>query len=784
MYQDALQRGLIYPYASQILQHFQDLNNVKRFPNFIDTLEICTEDVEEARPFDNPFIRDNENLSDDDDAACPLDFDYNCMFDNIEMDSGVDLPLGNVLDGNKRSINIAENAILNVTPAKLQMWNERDVIQSIEMQHEKMSQSTFICNRRTSGLITIITKALAVDMTYEESSNTTNEFSLQSNALVDRKDIESLERFAHQQTLDIKQKLAFQTICASFMFAFTLDHGNDLTTDDKIRLQTELSKQGALQQLLFFLTGPGGGGKSHVINSCRMYCKSFCDAIGTPFDSSVFVVTASSNSAASLLGGKTIHSVAMLNCKRISNQNSEVNWGETKMLVIDEISMTAKSILPLLDNNLRILTERRDQMYGGLNIVFAGDFSQLPPVKGLPIYDDFEDILWHGALNGCVFLDKGNHRFALDFEYGEIMQRVQMGCITEHDLALINERVVPNVSLPMSCDCSNVKATYACYTNKCRNRIANECFANFVSKNNPPFYSIDPANSSAIIIKGLISKQGRSVGEQFHYCVWSLCGDADVESSQQQKVDPCLKLFAHCPVMITTNTNKQRGIYKGTTALFVGLKWKRNHNGNEENIGGIKVLTATVDMIESLVLRLDGPIRASSGSSNLFEVAAETFKVKIQIPHESNDRTGAQDTKMVRGLHITQFPINCSIATTGHKLQGMTKDILIVAETTKNVANWLYVVLSRVTSRQGLFLLQPLTMDMFVSPDWKLQREIRWLRNHEKQLFERLNVEWTEPTVHNTTSNTTSNIEVDLEIATHPSTKRKSAKENQKPNKR
>jgi hypothetical protein len=189
-------------------------------------------------------------------------------------------------------------------------------------------------------------------------------------------------------------------------------------------------------------------------------------------------------------------------------------------------------------------------------------------------------------------------------------------------------------------------------------------------------------------------------------------------------------------------------------------------------------------MIESLVLQLDGPIRASSGSSNLFEVAAETFKVKIQIPHESNDRTGAQDTKMVRGLHITQFPINCSIATTGHKLQGMTKDILIVAETTKNVANWLYVVLSRVTSRQGLFLLQPLTMDMFVLPDWKLQQEICWLRNHEKQLFERLNVKWTEPTVHNTTSNTTSNIEVDLEIATHPSTKRKSAKENQKPNKR
>jgi hypothetical protein len=60
---------------------------------------------------------------------------------------------------------------------------------------------------------------------------------------------------------------------------------------------------------------------------------------------------------------------------------------------------------------------------------------------------------------------------------------------------------------------------------------------------------------------------------------------------------------------------------------------------------------------------------------------------------------------------ITQFPILLDLATTGHKLQGMTKKHLIVSSFNYGTANWIYVVLSRVTSIKGLYLLKPLKLD-------------------------------------------------------------------------
>jgi hypothetical protein len=52
------------------------------------------------------------------------------------------------------------------------------------------------------------------------------------------------------------------------------------------------------------------------------------------------------------------------------------------------------------------------------------------------------------------------------------------------------------------------------------------------------------------------------------------------------------------------------------------------------------------------------------------------------------------------------FPVNNNLATTGHKLQGMTKKFLIVSSINYSTANSIYVVLSRVTSLDGLFLIK------------------------------------------------------------------------------
>ena len=58
-----------------------------------------------------------------------------------------------------------------------------------------------------------------------------------------------------------------------------------------------------------------------------------------------------------------------------------------------------------------------------------------------------------------------------------------------------------------------------------------------------------------------------------------------------------------------------------------------------------------------------------------------------------------------------QFPIISNSATTGHKLQGATLENLYIT-TWLYGKNWVYVVLSRVTSLDGLFLKEPLVYNM------------------------------------------------------------------------
>jgi len=72
------------------------------------------------------------------------------------------------------------------------------------------------------------------------------------------------------------------------------------------------------------------------------------------------------------------------------------------------------------------------------------------------------------------------------------------------------------------------------------------------------------------------------------------------------------------------------------------------------------------------------------------------------------------------------------LATTGHKLQGMTKQYLIVSQLNNSTPNWIYVVLSRVTSLDGLFLLQPIKENYNPQPS-KLLRDV-WKNQWEKEI--------------------------------------------------
>ena len=88
--------------------------------------------------------------------------------------------------------------------------------------------------------------------------------------------------------------------------------------------------------------------------------------------------------ACQIPNGKTIHSQACLSNKTIGQANID-SWTSTKMLIIDEVSFLDEDNLKRLDKHLRIL-KQNDNLYGGIHVVFVGDFFQLKPVQGKPLY--------------------------------------------------------------------------------------------------------------------------------------------------------------------------------------------------------------------------------------------------------------------------------------------------------------------------------------------------------------------------------------------------------------
>lgn len=101
---------------------------------------------------------------------------------------------------------------------------------------------------------------------------------------------------------------------------------------------------------------------------------------------------------------------------------------------------------------------------------------------------------------------------------------------------------------------------------------------------------------------------------------------------------------------------------------------------------------------------------------------------------------------------MTQLPINLNHETTGHKLQGMSKDDVIITSwpTGGLFENWEYVVLSRVRTRNGLYLFKPIDVNESFKPSPELANFFKRAKTKEKVfLRERIKSQKKLPTTKN-----------------------------------
>ncbi len=129
-----------------------------------------------------------------------------------------------------------------------------------------------------------------------------------------------------------------------------------------------------------FLTGQAGSGKSYVLREYVDYLKKH----GVKY-----AVTASTGIASTHISGSTIHSWSGIGIKDKltkfdldaleEKQNLHKRWTETQVLIIDEVSMLHANFLDMLNAVAKHI--RRDaRPFGGVQVIFSGDFFQLPPV--------------------------------------------------------------------------------------------------------------------------------------------------------------------------------------------------------------------------------------------------------------------------------------------------------------------------------------------------------------------------------------------------------------------
>ncbi len=129
-----------------------------------------------------------------------------------------------------------------------------------------------------------------------------------------------------------------------------------------------------------FLTGSAGAGKTYTLNQYINYLKARKVPVA---------ITASTGIAATHMNGMTIHTWAGMGIKDVLTDHDLKNMKERKylkehlenaqVLIIDEISMLHAKQLNLVNQILKYFKES-DDAFGGIQVIVAGDFFQLPPV--------------------------------------------------------------------------------------------------------------------------------------------------------------------------------------------------------------------------------------------------------------------------------------------------------------------------------------------------------------------------------------------------------------------
>ena len=418
-----------------------------------------------------------------------------------------------------------------------------------------------------------------------------------------------------------------------------------------------------IDPLHIFVTGGAGTGKSHLIKAVHYEASRILSRSLTSPENVSVLLSAFTGTAAFNIGGNTIHHLFSLPkymplpyepLREQSLSEMRVQLGDLQILVIDEVSMVYKRLLYYVHERL-VQIKKCKKPFGGVTVIAVGDFYQLPPVKQrkderlykenvLYPVDYWLDLFKVVELRE-IMRQREDMPFAVALNF--LRTRIQKQPIDEETNSILNDCVREGPE--------NILHVYA------TNEEVNDFNLRMLRKTCEDLVELEAQDFIKDTSTGKLNLRSKPV-----------------QRSKSEGLISSLLLGVNARVMLTRNCNVDDGLVNGVMGHITHFKFsQRNSN----------IVIAVGVVFDNVNVGKKSGKHTENGNIVLIERVQEDIlekKMKAVVRH--------------------QFPLRLAWACTAHKVQGMTVEKVVVNLDRTFSAGQGYVALSRVTTKEGLFI--------------------------------------------------------------------------------
>lgn len=417
---------------------------------------------------------------------------------------------------------------------------------------------------------------------------------------------------------------------------------------------------------------------------------------------------APTRTAAALLGGSTYHYMFGINEYSGASNLSQIRsrLAGVDYVFLDEVSMLSARDMYRISAQLAKVFGVPDIPFGGMNMVFSGDFAQLPPAMGgenVSLYGRFigslstdiksqeESIgkaLWHQISTIVILRENMRQRTQTpnDAKLRTALENMRYKSCTPDDILFLKSRISSSVpNRPSVCDDNfrNISIIMARNLHKDEiNRVGAMRFANETGQSLTEFYSDDTTKvsqkSAATAAKATGTKH-RLITPEIQDALWS-----QPPSTTDKQITGKLSLCIGMPVMIRTNFATELCLTRGQEGFVRG--WQSSVGGSNQQI------------LDTLFVELKNPpreINIDGLEPNVVPITRTVNAVTAILPDNST-------IAIQRG----QVEILINFAMTDFASQGKTRPYNVVDLNNLTTHQAYYTALSRSASADGTIILQ------------------------------------------------------------------------------